>query len=339
MAITKREKTYWLNLSIGGRRIRESLNTSNKREAQLLHDARVAELRGHAQGVPTVATDKTFADLYGRWAEDLAPRKSKGANSMDKFWRDYFGTRKLTEIRRSEIEQVISGIRKQKYRYGNGGGKVSPATRNRYLASIRRLLNLAADWEWIENAPRLPKIERESGARTTWATPAQAVTLIAYLQARCPETALAARLALATGLRQANVFGVLESEINLASRTLVVPAEKFKSRKNHIVPLNDEAVTVLGELKPGRDGRLFSRTTPCRTVFVEAVKAAGLEPGFRWHDLRHTWASWHVQAGTSLPELQALGGWNSFEMVQRYAHLAQSQLSDAAARINFKLAA
>jgi len=62
------------------------------------------------------------------------------------------------------------------------------------------------------------------------------------------------------------------------------------------------------------------------------LKRAGIE-NFRW-DLRHTWASWHVQNGTSLQELQQLGGWTSFEMVLRYAHLSSDHLKEAAERVN-----
>jgi integrase len=54
---------------------------------------------------------------------------------------------------------------------------------------------------------------------------------------------------------------------------------------------------------------------------------------FRFHDLRHTWASWHVMNGTSLQELMELGGWKSYEMVLRYAHLAPEHVADAASRI------
>ncbi len=54
---------------------------------------------------------------------------------------------------------------------------------------------------------------------------------------------------------------------------------------------------------------------------------------FRWHDLRHTWASWHVQAGTSLSKLQEMGGWDSIEMVRRYAHLAPEHLAVEVANI------
>jgi integrase len=62
------------------------------------------------------------------------------------------------------------------------------------------------------------------------------------------------------------------------------------------------------------------------------LRRAGIE-AFRFHDLRHTWASWHVMSGTSLQELMELGGWKSYEMVLRYAHLAPEHLSAAAQRI------
>jgi len=74
----------------------------------------------------------------------------------------------------------------------------------------------------------------------------------------------------------------------------------------------------------------LARTTT--KAWKKALNRAGIED-FRWHDLRHTWASWHVQNGTSLQELQELGGWASYEMVLRYAHLAADHLKEAASRI------
>jgi integrase len=52
-----------------------------------------------------------------------------------------------------------------------------------------------------------------------------------------------------------------------------------------------------------------------------ALKRAGVTD-CRWHDLRHTWASWLIQNGTPLFDLQEMGGWKSAAMVRRYAHLA-----------------
>lgn len=68
------------------------------------------------------------------------------------------------------------------------------------------------------------------------------------------------------------------------------------------------------------------------SAWERSLRRAGIE-NFRFHDLRHTWASWHVMSDTSLQELMELGGWKSFEMVLRYAHLAPEHLSTAAKRI------
>jgi integrase len=72
----------------------------------------------------------------------------------------------------------------------------------------------------------------------------------------------------------------------------------------------------------------------CSTKAWKAALARAGIKHFRWHDLRHTWASWHVQSGTSLQELMELGGWHSYEMVLRYAHLASDHLKQAAKRID-----
>ncbi len=64
-----------------------------------------------------------------------------------------------------------------------------------------------------------------------------------------------------------------------------------------------------------------------------ALGRAGIAD-FRWHDLRHTWASWHVQVDTPLNALQELGGWESADMVRRYAHLAPDHLAEFAERLS-----
>src|SRR5205085_8440941 len=74
-----------------------------------------------------------------------------------------------------------------------------------------------------------------------------------------------------------------------------------------------------------------------KTASQKAWKLASARAGiqdFRWHDLRHTWASWHVQMGTPLYALKELGGWQTLEMVNRYAHLAPEHLKAHAARLS-----
>jgi integrase len=109
------------------------------------------------------------------------------------------------------------------------------------------------------------------------------------------------------------------------------------------VPLNANAVAVLEAEKGKHPQYCFTyRGAPirwglCNTGWLEAVKRAELTD-FRFHDLRHTWASWHRQAGTSTDELKDLGGWKSRVMVDRYAKFSTENLAFAAARIEAAVA-
>ena len=132
------------------------------------------------------------------------------------------------------------------------------------------------------------------------------------------------------GLRRSNVTGLLWSRVDLTRRTAWVHADQAKARKAIAVPLSAAAVIVIREQIGKHSTHMFSfRGKPVRQVNTKAwrltLKRVGIED-FRWHDLRHTWASWHVQAGTPLYVLQELGSWECVEMVRKYAHLASDHL-------------
>jgi integrase len=90
-----------------------------------------------------------------------------------------------------------------------------------------------------------------------------------------------------------------------------------------------EPMRCVGSDPPATNRDQSSRGKPVRQVNTKAwrasLKRVGIED-FRWHDLRHTWASWHVQAGTPLYVLQELGSWECVEMVRKYAHIASDHL-------------
>lgn len=76
---------------------------------------------------------------------------------------------------------------------------------------------------------------------------------------------------------------------------------------------------------------------PMRTDASKAFKSALMKAGiewFRFHDLRHTWASWLIQSGVPLPALQEMGGWESIQIVKRYAHLSPAHLQKHAKNID-----
>jgi integrase len=116
-----------------------------------------------------------------------------------------------------------------------------------------------------------------------------------------------------------------------------VHPDQTKVRKAIPVPLNAGAVVIIRRQTGKHPTRVFSyQGRPIRQVSTKAWSAALKRAGitdFRWHDLRHTWASWHVQNGTPLHALQELGGWGSSEMVRRYAHFSAEHLAPCADRL------
>ena len=132
-------------------------------------------------------------------------------------------------------------------------------------------------------------------------------------------------------------IGLEWSQVDLDQRVAWIHADQAKGRKDIHVSLNSVALGVLQRQTGKHRSRVFTfRGKPIKQAntkaWKNALKRAEIE-NFRWHDLRHTWASWHVQAGTPLYELQQLGGWESAEMVRRYAHLDSGHLAKAAGNI------
>ncbi|WP_290594936.1 tyrosine-type recombinase/integrase [Arenimonas sp. SCN 70-307] len=128
-------------------------------------------------------------------------------------------------------------------------------------------------------------------------------------------------------------------QVDMSRRVAWIHPDEAKAGRAIGVPLNEDALDVLRRRLGRHPEYVFAYqgqpVARCSTrAWKQAVARAGIEPGFRWHDLRHTWASWHVQNGTPLQELMELGGWASYEMVLRYAHLAADHLRGAASRID-----
>ena len=145
------------------------------------------------------------------------------------------------------------------------------------------------------------------------------------------------QFSLATGLRESNVTGLQWADVDLDRKHALVHPDQSKTKKAIPVPLNRQALELLRRQKGKNSTFVFTyKGKPvlrCNNhAWRKALIRAGIN-GFRWHDLRHTWASWHVQNGTSLQELQQLGGWSNFNTVLRYAHLSSNHLQQAAERI------
>jgi integrase len=211
-------------------------------------------------------------------------------------------------------------------------GEVAPATYNRVATVVLAAARLSAHTH--QSAVPLLRARPVRERRLRFLSPEQYQTLDAELP---PFLRAAVAFSLATGLRQSNVFDLTWQQVNLAAQTVLIYADEAKAGKRLILPLSSWALEVLAAQRGKHETLVFpnsvgKRIGNCWITFHRALQRAGIED-FRWHDLRHTWASWAAQAGVSMLELQHLGGWASLDMVQRYAHLSPSHLQAAANRV------
>lgn len=325
MALNKRGNTWWIRISHKGIRIQRSTGTSNKIEAQRLHDELKAELWRTSK--LKEKPKKDWNDAVLRWCAESQHKKTLHTDKSHFRWLDeHLNGVLLSDITREVIEKIA--LRKEKE-------NASPATVNRNLALIRAILRKAErEWEWLDKAPFV-RMRKEDNKRIRWLNSEE----VLRLKSQLPEhLADAMELTLQTGFRESNTAKLEWSEIDFDRCHAFIPADKSKSGKAIAIPLNQKAMEIICKQKEKHPRFVFSyKGQPIKNfntkAWRKALKRAGIND-FRWHDLRHTWASLHVQNGTSLQELQQLGGWASFDMVLRYAHLSSDHLKSAAERIS-----
>jgi integrase len=326
MSLYKRNDSsvWWIKLHHSGKIVQRSTGTTNKVKAQEYHDRLKASL--WEQERLGARPRYSWQQAAGRWIEETSHKAThKDDIAKLKWLHSILGGLMLNEV----TLDVIARIKEARLK------EASKSTANRFLALVRAILKRAVDeWDWLEKAPKI-KLFKEAEGRIRFITPEQVQVLLRELPAHQKDMVL---FALQTGLRQANVVKLEWSQINLEQGHMWVNAAQSKNRKPIAVPLNREALAVLHRQLGKHPARVFTYAgqpivNANTRAWRKALKRAGIED-FRWHDLRHTWASWHRMQGTPTHELQQLGGWKTGAMVERYAHLAPDHLANAAARLD-----
>ena len=325
MSLRKRGGIWWVDVvAPNGERIRRTAGTANKALAQEFHDRLKSELWRIAN--LGEKPRRTWNEAVVRWLKEQSHKATAKEDVSKLRWLDaYLGGKELAAINRATVDKVTDA----KLALGH-----SNATVNRTLELLRAIMRKCVnDWEWLERAPQIRMLQ-EPTRRVRFLTQDEAQRLLAALPAHLADMAA---FSLQTGLRAANVTGLQWSQVDLARRLAWVHPDQAKARKAIPVPLNADAVLLVRKQLGKHLTHVFSfRGKPVTQVSTKAWYAALERAGitdFRWHDLRHTWASWHVQSGTPLFALQELGGWASTEMVRRYAHLAADHLAPYAERL------
>lgn len=265
----------------------------------------------------------TWQEAVSRWLTEQSHKKSLEDDKRLLRWlHTYLSESYLDDIDSKIISTLIYNRQKE---------KVANATVNRMLAVLRSILNRAVkEWGWLDSAPFVKSLP-EPKIRIRWLTQEEARRLISEL----PEHLKAmTTFTLATGLRESNVVNLQWSQVDMQRACCWIYADQAKGKKDIAVPLNNQAIKVIRDQIGKHQVYVFTyqgrNVNGCNNhAWKKALIRAGIE-NFRWHDLRHTWASWHIQNGTPLHILQELGGWSCYEMVQRYAHLSPGQLFEYA---------
>ncbi len=254
---------------------------------------------------------RTIDDALVRWLEGEASKHKSYANLLTKVRaiRAHAEGRKITAI-----VTVAQAVKEAGIKDG-----LSPSTINRRLAILRRLANLAYnEWDWLRE-PLGKKIKLLGGevARHTYLTPAQ----VDHLADCCEHAgvAIAIRLAARTGLRE----GELLRADTIFDDCIVVG--ESKSGRPRLVPV---PVDMPGLVLP------IGITYATLRTFFERARIKADMPAVRFHDLRHTAASWWAQAGANMAVLKELLGHSNMAVTSRYAHLMVGDLKKVSADVS-----
>ena len=333
MSLRKRGSIWWIDIvTPDGQRVRRSTGIEQKALAQEYHDRLKTQLWEQTRlgvqpelNLPSKPRH-TWQEAAVRWLKEAAHKATIEMDKAHLRWLDpHLGGKFLDEITRDLIDKI------QAARLGEG---VRHATVNRTLEVLRAILRRSVeDWEWLERAPKV-RMLKEPKRRVRFLTDVEAQRLLALLPEHLADMAA---FTLETGLRRANVTGLQWSQVDLKHGRAWIHPDQAKARKAIAVPLNAAAIAIIKRQDGKHPTHVFSFkgkpiTQTSTKAWYQAVKQAGIVD-FRWHDLRHCWASWHVQQGTPLAVLQELGGWESEEMVRRYAHFSPDHLSPYADRL------
>ncbi|MDA9982674.1 site-specific integrase [Gammaproteobacteria bacterium] len=293
------------------------------------------------------AKKHTFSELAVRFINEVLPKKSPHAASTQKaqilWWKEQLGDYVLADVTPARItegrDKLLTGTTKRGYQR-------SPSTVVRYMAALSHAFTIAVnEWGWLEDSPmRKVKKPTEPRGRVRFLSDDERERLLqACEKSDSPYLYPVFVLAISTGMRQGEIMGLTWDAVDLHQGRITL--HHTKNGEIRVVPLVGKALELLKDhakvkridtplLFPGRAKP--NKPIDLRSPWRAALKAAGIED-FRFHDTRHSTASYLVMNGASLAEVSEVLGHKSLEMVKRYAHLSEAHTASVMTRLNEKL--
>jgi integrase len=297
------------------------------------------------------ARKHTVADLIDRYTRDVLPAKKDGAHQARQlaWWREQLGAYALTDLTPARIAEARDTLAN---RETPRKGKTSPATLVRYLAVLSHCCTVGVkEYGWLDANPVLKVTKpREPRGRVRFLSDDERARLLqACRESTSPELYPAVVLALSTGARRMEIMGLRWPQIDLARRVAVL--HETKNGERRLLSLSGPALALLQErakvrrldtdlVFPGRRRRSIPGQPPKPPIPLDltapwrtALKRAEIED-FRWHDLRHSAASYLAMNGASLAEIAEVLGHKTLAMVKRYSHLSEAHTAAVVERMN-----
>lgn len=314
------------------------------RKSDALQDAAAieAKIRAHEYQFTQEAEKHTVSDMLDRYRKevekDFAKVRAGLPHHLDWF-NDNAGKYNLTALSPSMVAELRDKLASEEK---SSRKTRSPATVNRYLATLSHCISLAVnEWGWMHESP-MRKVRRklEPKGRVRFLSDDERGRLLTACQESSnPHIHPVVLLAISTGMRQSEIANLTWGDIDLSREWILL--EETKNGERRGVPLAGPALNALRELAGGVrriDGRIFPPLTRTgqgwlRKSWLRAVGKAGIED-FKFHDLRHTAASYMLMSGAGIQEIADLLGHKTLAMVQRYSHLADEHRSKVVARMN-----
>jgi len=329
--------TYRVQIRVKGRP-QEAASFDRLTDAKRWGTQTEAAIRESRYFHSTAGKGKTLADAIDRYSHDILPnlKDQRPRRIHLAWWRGKIGATSINDITPALLTECRDNLKATPYKSGKTEKPRSDATVNRYLASLSPVMKAASDdWEWITDNPcRKVRRGRESRGRTRFLSTDERNRLLAACDQATdtPELKTLVLLAITTGGRRGELSGLRWRDVDLKrNRVIFVDTKNGETRA---APLAGPALNAMQEwakvrpldstapVFPGRTDKTKNKPLDFQRAWMTALKRAELSD-FRFHDLRHTAASYLAMNGAGLREIADILGHKTLAMVQRYSHLTQ----------------
>lgn len=316
-----------------------------KTDAKIWAQQTEAAIRERRYFKTSASRKYTLGEMIDRYIEEVLPLKPKSQKNQEmqlKWWKSQIGVYTLGDITPAMIGECRDKLRLGKT---NKGTLRTPATIVRYMAALSHAFTIAVnEWGVIDDNPvRKVKKPIEPRGRVRFLSDEERVKLLVACKESCNKSLYTVVvLAISTGMRYSEIMNLAWNDVDLQRKTVILHETKNGERRN--VAIAGHAFELLRDLHKKRrldTNLLFPGEDPkkpmtLRKCWNTAMEKAGIKD-FRFHDLRHSAASYLAMNGATLTEISEVLGHKTLQMVKRYAHLSEQHTAKVVASMNAKI--